>query len=315
MSTAETDKKTELVQTAKMTAIDAMASRLQVSPEILKSTLLKTAFKACTTNEEFVAAVIVANTYKLNPLLKEMTVFASSGNVTPIVMIDGWIKLTNTHPSFNGVELVENEGNSENKSGTTLKSVTAKFYIKGCDHPVVVTEYMDECFVASKEPWKKWPRRMLRHKAFIQGARIAFGFSGIYDDDEADRIIDIQVNKPGQTSGDPEKKDDKAQKPSYVTMGKANTAQVQTDAPKAQETPKTTPQNDQATESLKVGMEKSRKAINERLGEKKGDEFYFNALGAFGYESFDEIPTNEKKAKFLAELITKTDQLEINTAK
>ena len=29
------------------------------------------------------------------------------------------------------------------------------------------------------------PRRMLRHKALIQGARIAFGFSGIYDEDEA----------------------------------------------------------------------------------------------------------------------------------
>ncbi len=30
---------------------------------------------------------------------------------------------------------------------------------------------------------------MLRHKAFIQGARVAFGFSGIYDEDEKDRII------------------------------------------------------------------------------------------------------------------------------
>ncbi len=31
---------------------------------------------------------------------------------------------------------------------------------------------------------------MLRHKAMIQCARIAFGFGGIYDADEAERIIE-----------------------------------------------------------------------------------------------------------------------------
>jgi hypothetical protein len=31
---------------------------------------------------------------------------------------------------------------------------------------------------------------MLRHKAMIQCARIAFGFGGIYDQDEAERIIE-----------------------------------------------------------------------------------------------------------------------------
>jgi hypothetical protein len=32
---------------------------------------------------------------------------------------------------------------------------------------------------------------MLRHKALIQCARYAFGFSGIIEQDEAERIIDI----------------------------------------------------------------------------------------------------------------------------
>ena len=31
---------------------------------------------------------------------------------------------------------------------------------------------------------------MLRHKAMIQCARLAFGFGGIFDQDEADRIIE-----------------------------------------------------------------------------------------------------------------------------
>jgi hypothetical protein len=35
---------------------------------------------------------------------------------------------------------------------------------------------------------------MLRHKAMIQCARLAFGFGGIYDQDEAERIAEIEIN-------------------------------------------------------------------------------------------------------------------------
>ena len=33
---------------------------------------------------------------------------------------------------------------------------------------------------------------MLRHKAYMQGARVAFGFSGIYEEDEAERIRETE---------------------------------------------------------------------------------------------------------------------------
>ncbi len=174
-------------------AMHQLAARLSVTPQVLQDTLKATAFKTCATNEQFVAAVMVANTYRLNPILKEMTVFPSKhGGVIPIVMIDGFISMVNRQKDFDGVDLVENEGEGGD-SGTDIESVTATFYLKSKTHPVIVTEYMKECYNGSKDPWKKWPRRMLRHKAYIQGARIAFGFSGVYDPDEADRIIDIEA--------------------------------------------------------------------------------------------------------------------------
>lgn len=167
-------------------ALEALACRLQVSKEALQQTLKKTAFQDCKTNEEFIACVIVANTYKLNPILKELYAFSAKGGaVVPIVSVDGWIKISRNHPDYDGVELIENK----DQSGKVV-SVTAKFYLKNVTHPVMVTEYMEECFQPSKEPWKKWPIRMLRHKAYIQGARVAFGFSGIYDEDEAERIVE-----------------------------------------------------------------------------------------------------------------------------
>jgi phage recombination protein Bet len=172
-------------------AITALAQRLQISAEELNKTLRETAFKECKTEAQFIAALVVANTYGLNPLLKEVTAFpGSGGGVIPVVMIDGWISLVTRHPKYNGVKLTENRNpeGKPNKSGTIVDSITVEFYVKGQEFPVVVTEYMDECWDGTKNPWKKWPIRMLRHKAYIQGARVAFGFSGIYDEDEKDRI-------------------------------------------------------------------------------------------------------------------------------
>jgi hypothetical protein len=54
---------------------------------------------------------------------------------------------------------------------------------------------MAECRRDGVGPWKSHPRRMLRHKAMIQCARIAFGFVGIYDEDEAQRIIEGEARE------------------------------------------------------------------------------------------------------------------------
>src|SRR5574343_204065 len=170
---------TEVI-TNKKGALESLAGRLDLDANVLAETLKKTAFSLCKDDAQFISAIVVANTYGLNPILREMTAFpGSSGGVVPVVMIDGWIKLVNRQPNYDGVELIENDIKDKpvNRSGTTLDSVTAKFYIKGREHPVVITEYMDECYDPSKTPWKRWPRRMLRHKAYIQGARIAYGCS------------------------------------------------------------------------------------------------------------------------------------------
>jgi hypothetical protein len=60
-------------------------------------------------------------------------------------------------------------------------------YRKDTGHPTVIREYLEECF-RSTATWKSHTKRMLRHKTMIQGYRVAFGFSGIKDDDEGERI-------------------------------------------------------------------------------------------------------------------------------
>ena len=44
-------------------------------------------------------------------------------------------------------------------------------------------------------PWQTHTKRFLRHKAMIQCARLAFGYGGIYDQDEAERIVEASSVK------------------------------------------------------------------------------------------------------------------------
>lgn len=132
---------------------------------------------------EIITFLAIAKQYRLNPITKEIYAFANRGGVQPIVSIDGWLKIINSHPQFNGMEFSDHLA-----ADGSLQSVTCRIFRKDRDHPVEVTEYMNECR-RSTEPWKQWPSRMLRHKATIQAARYAFGFSGIVDLDEAERNV------------------------------------------------------------------------------------------------------------------------------
>jgi len=169
----------------KPSALAVMASRCNVDPAKLHSTLKNTVFKGAT-DDELLALVVTANTYELNPILKELYAFPKKGGgITPMVGVDGWIKIANRQPNFDGMD-VEVYGD-----GKTPTHATGTIYLKDRSHPVKVTEYFEEC-KRNTDPWNQMPRRMIRNKAIIQAIRLAFGVSGIHDEDEA-RDISGQV--------------------------------------------------------------------------------------------------------------------------
>lgn len=171
---------------ARPSALVTMAKRINVEPDKLLGTLQATCFKG-STPEQLLALVVVSNVYDLNPFLREIYAFpAKGGGIVPVVSVDGWIKMVNRDPNFDGIEFIFEEDN-ENQGQPPL-SATCIIYLKNRSKPVKVTEYFDECR-RKTDPWDTMPRRMLRHKALIQAARIAFGFSGIQDEDEAIDVI------------------------------------------------------------------------------------------------------------------------------
>jgi len=170
-----------------------MADKYGLKTEEFSATVRKTCGMTNASPEEFAAFIMVAKEYDLNPLLKEIYAFpAKGGGIVPIVSIDGWVNLINSHPACDGFEF-EFE---HTEDGKELISCTCRMYRKDRGRPVSVTEYLAEC-VRSTDPWKM-KHRMLRHKAMIQAARYAFGFSGVYDEDEGSKIAEMRDVTPAK---------------------------------------------------------------------------------------------------------------------
>jgi phage recombination protein Bet len=172
--------------TALAVMTDKLAARFNLAEagSDLVQTLKATAFKGPVSDAQMTALLVVAQQHGLNPWTKEIYAFPDRQNgIVPVVGVDGWARIINDHPQFDGMDF-EQDG----------ESCTCIIHRKDRAHPVKVTEWLAECR-RNTGPWQSHPRRMLRHKATIQCARLAFGYGGIYDPDEAERIVERDMGQ------------------------------------------------------------------------------------------------------------------------
>ncbi len=172
--------------TPKKSLLAKMADRFSMEPAMFADTIKATVMPGGkATNEQLAAFLMVAEQYQLNPITREIHAFPGrGGGITPVVGIDGFLNLAQRRPEFDGMSF--EFGTSEDGK---LESCTCTIWRKDRSHPIIITEYLEECFRAT-EPWKQHTRRMLRHKAAKEGIRYAFGFSGISDEDDAHFIYE-----------------------------------------------------------------------------------------------------------------------------
>lgn len=170
------------MSTALVSLTKKLAATLDMGDGVgLIETLKATAFKGQVSDAQMTALMVVANQYALNPWTKEIYAFPDKNNgIVPVVGVDGWSRIINSHAQFDGIEFEQDD-----------QSCTCIIFRKDRNRPIKVTEWMAEC-KRGTGPWQSHPKRMLRHKAMIQCARLAFGYGGIYDQDEAERIVEGQ---------------------------------------------------------------------------------------------------------------------------
>ena len=164
----------------KPSLIAALARQYEMDPaefyRVVKATIMPHDASA----EQTAAFLMVAKEFGLSPMLKEIHAFKNkkTGGIIPVISVDGWSSMVNRRPEFDGVEFEYDNGENG------VVAITCRIWRKDRTRPTMVTEFMSECRRAT-DAWDQTPSRMLRHRAFMQCGRLAFGFSGAYDDETA----------------------------------------------------------------------------------------------------------------------------------
>jgi phage recombination protein Bet len=115
----------------------------------------------------------------LNPVTKEIWAIKAGGRLQLMTGINGFLRIANSHPAFDGMEV------SFEWDGKTLVSSTAKVYRKDRRFPSVATAYMAE-YSKPTPIWKQMPSIMLSKCAKSLAIREAFiqELGGLYTQEE-----------------------------------------------------------------------------------------------------------------------------------
>jgi hypothetical protein len=114
----------------------------------------------------------VAKKHALDPIAGEIQLSHFKHGWSVMISIDGWMKLINQHPHFQGMSLRE----PATEDANTHAWMECCIYRDDRILPTVVKEYLSEV-QTDHESWQQMPRRMLRHQVIQQCARLAFGIA------------------------------------------------------------------------------------------------------------------------------------------
>ena len=111
--------------------------------------------------------------HRLDPKADEIDLVQyEAGQWQALITVNGWAKLINAQPAFCGIEFAE----SKEQDGTIPRWMSCTIYRTDRVKPITVKEYLVE--LKTEHPcWQVMPRRMLRHRAMQQCARLAFGIT------------------------------------------------------------------------------------------------------------------------------------------
>ncbi|MCW7552854.1 recombinase RecT [Endozoicomonas gorgoniicola] len=187
------------------------AERYGFGEDELLNTLAQTAFRqqngALPSREQLMSLLSVADTYGLNPFIRQIWALSDrKGGVLPVISIDGWTSIMNSYPQSDGMEFSYPDEliTFDEDMKACHPWMECIVHRKDREHAIRVREYLDELYRPAvikngkkfPGPWQTCPKRMLRHKSQIQAIRIAYGLSGLFEPDEAERLLETQLGEP-----------------------------------------------------------------------------------------------------------------------
>jgi phage recombination protein Bet len=255
-------KSQEMTTTAPQAGLlETFGMRYNVPAKLVRETLQRTAFPDAKNDSEFIAMLVVANEYRLNPFTKQIYAFSKNGKVTPVVSIDGWIKVINEQETLESIEFSYADKKVViGSSKPCFEWVECSIERSDREKPIVVREYFDECYMNTLN-WNNMPKRMLRHRALIQAGHYAFGLS--FSDPDSEQRIKMGIDDvDGQFEAEEEKPKTSAEK-AKKAMRKATTPPKEQEP--APEPPAPSDEVVEGEEALPAGVEEI--IIDESYGE------------------------------------------------
>jgi len=166
-----------------------LAQMYGVDPKQLLETLTLSTFRqsdgSVPTSAELLTIMLICEQYGLNPFAREIyAIKQRGGGILPMISVDGWMRIVHRQPNFDGVRFTTSERMVMIGDRELPESIECSIFVKGMSQPISVREYMEECNMNTRGAWLTHPRRMLRHRAFIQCARVAFGLTGLCDSED-----------------------------------------------------------------------------------------------------------------------------------
>jgi phage recombination protein Bet len=141
--------------------------------------------------------LLAAESNGLSPLGREIFLVPSGGALEPakvVIGVDGWSRIINTHKQFAGMCFKE----SDELTDGVPSWIECTMHRWDRRVATSVREHLVEVRGLSAS-WITHPRRMLRHRAMVQCARLAFGLTGVFDADEQAPMEDLlQLGAEGQ---------------------------------------------------------------------------------------------------------------------
>jgi phage recombination protein Bet len=175
------DAATTNLPATKQRLSEMMASDLGMDDQEFRNVIKHTVMPSPNvTNEHITAFLVLANQFGMNPFSDQIHAFPNKGGgVKLIVGYDGFVEVANRNHNYEGFELFEDFNDKDE-----LVRVGCQIFRSDRKHNPIIWEYMDEC-KRNTDPWKQFPKRMLRNKAVMQAVRAAFGSASLIDKDEA----------------------------------------------------------------------------------------------------------------------------------
>lgn len=191
---------TNLVPAKTAMLIPRLAAQAGVEPDKFYAAIKSNCGCEGATDEAFAALLIVANKYRLDPILRQLYLMSTKRGIQTVIPVDGWVPLLVNHPDYLAHDVsLEWEGP---RYKSKCLAATCRIWSKTRQAmgmgPFEHSELMAECG-RDTGPWKSHPTRMLGHKAIIQAVRWCFGIY-VMDEDEARNIGEVpKVKQHGYT--------------------------------------------------------------------------------------------------------------------